>query len=178
MATKYIFVTGGVASSLGKGIISASLGKLLQVGMTPSAQLLYSKEIDGEGTIGHILKCDKIFTFARLRRADQMPIAIERHFYSDVLGNTLKRFDLNGSTIYDLLEQQLNIALVEAQQTIRCIPVSDEDALHLNVPLHTNVLCVERIITGNYGEPIEFYRSVFHPELYELKLTTRRQHKI
>ncbi len=29
MATKYIFVTGGVTSSLGKGIISASLGKLL-----------------------------------------------------------------------------------------------------------------------------------------------------
>lgn len=29
-ATKYIFVTGGVTSSLGKGIISASLGKLLQ----------------------------------------------------------------------------------------------------------------------------------------------------
>ena len=28
-ATKYIFVTGGVTSSLGKGIISASLGKLL-----------------------------------------------------------------------------------------------------------------------------------------------------
>ena len=29
MKTKYIFITGGVASSLGKGIISASLGKLL-----------------------------------------------------------------------------------------------------------------------------------------------------
>ena len=28
--TKYIFITGGVTSSLGKGIISASLGKLLQ----------------------------------------------------------------------------------------------------------------------------------------------------
>lgn len=28
--TKYIFVTGGVASSLGKGIISSSVGKLLQ----------------------------------------------------------------------------------------------------------------------------------------------------
>ncbi len=28
--TKYIFVTGGVASSLGKGIIAASIGKLLQ----------------------------------------------------------------------------------------------------------------------------------------------------
>ena len=30
METKYIFVTGGVTSSLGKGIVSASLGKLLQ----------------------------------------------------------------------------------------------------------------------------------------------------
>lgn len=30
VATKYIFVTGGVASSLGKGIIASSLGKLLQ----------------------------------------------------------------------------------------------------------------------------------------------------
>ena len=30
MDTKYIFITGGVVSSLGKGIISASLGKLLQ----------------------------------------------------------------------------------------------------------------------------------------------------
>lgn len=28
--TKYIFVTGGVASSLGKGIIASSIGKLLQ----------------------------------------------------------------------------------------------------------------------------------------------------
>ena len=30
MSTKYIFVTGGVTSSLGKGILSASLAKLLQ----------------------------------------------------------------------------------------------------------------------------------------------------
>ena len=30
METRYIFITGGVASSLGKGIISASLGQLLQ----------------------------------------------------------------------------------------------------------------------------------------------------
>ena len=30
METKYIFITGGVTSSLGKGIISASIGKLLQ----------------------------------------------------------------------------------------------------------------------------------------------------
>ncbi|MDA0874315.1 MAG: CTP synthase, partial [Bacteroidetes bacterium] len=30
MQTKYVFVTGGVTSSLGKGIICASLGRLLE----------------------------------------------------------------------------------------------------------------------------------------------------
>lgn len=40
-ATKYIFVTGGVTSSLGKGIISASLAKLLQArGYTATIQKL------------------------------------------------------------------------------------------------------------------------------------------
>jgi len=30
MGTKYIFITGGVVSSLGKGITAASLGRLLK----------------------------------------------------------------------------------------------------------------------------------------------------
>jgi CTP synthase len=30
MNTRYVFVTGGVVSSLGKGIIAASLGRLLR----------------------------------------------------------------------------------------------------------------------------------------------------
>ena len=40
-ATKYIFVTGGVTSSLGKGIVSASLAKLLQArGLSVTIQKL------------------------------------------------------------------------------------------------------------------------------------------
>ena len=31
MAVKYVFVTGGVVSGLGKGITAASLGRLLKV---------------------------------------------------------------------------------------------------------------------------------------------------
>ena len=41
MDTKYIFVTGGVVSSLGQGIISASIGKLLQArGFKVTIQLI------------------------------------------------------------------------------------------------------------------------------------------
>lgn len=34
MPTKYVFVTGGVVSGLGKGITAASLGRLLKQGAT------------------------------------------------------------------------------------------------------------------------------------------------
>ena len=37
--TKYIFVTGGVVSALGKGIVAASLGRLLKArGLRVQAQ--------------------------------------------------------------------------------------------------------------------------------------------
>ena len=42
--TKYIFVTGGVTSSLGKGIIAASLAKLLQARGEFTFLLLKKKE--------------------------------------------------------------------------------------------------------------------------------------
>ena len=41
MTTKYIFVTGGVVSGLGKGITAASLGRLLKArGLNIAAQKL------------------------------------------------------------------------------------------------------------------------------------------
>ena len=41
MATKYIFVTGGVVSGLGKGITAASLGRLLKTrGLKVASQKL------------------------------------------------------------------------------------------------------------------------------------------
>ena len=46
---KYIFVTGGVTSSLGKGIIAASLAKLLQArGAKGLAYIL----VNEDGTLG------------------------------------------------------------------------------------------------------------------------------
>ena len=41
MATKYVFVTGGVVSGLGKGITAASLGRLLKTrGLKVASQKL------------------------------------------------------------------------------------------------------------------------------------------
>ena len=145
------------------------------MGMTPSAKLLMMQDNIQDEKAQSILKSSYIFTFTRLRKADDLPIAIERHYYTQTLGSQLQQYDLHHSTIYDLLEHNLKITLNEAIQTIKVVPITIEDAQHLQLETNTDVLCVERVITGVMGEPIEFYRSIFHPGLYELKLKTRRE---
>ena len=39
MAVKYVFVTGGVVSGLGKGITAASLGRLLKLVVTVNSKV-------------------------------------------------------------------------------------------------------------------------------------------
>lgn len=146
-----------------------------RMGMVPSATLLSVEEHLNDAHIQSILQCDELFSFARLRSANQKPIAIERHYYSQPLGEKMKQFNLNDATIYDLLEQNLGITLHEAEQTIKVVAIEKEDAEYLHLTPDKNVLCVERIITGVMGEPIEYYRSIFHPNYYELKLKTKRQ---
>ena len=60
--TKYIFITGGVVSSLGKGIIGASLGKLLRArGFSVAIQ----KFDASTGTL-NVKKLCKVFTNVKM----------------------------------------------------------------------------------------------------------------
>lgn len=114
MATKYIFVTGGVASSLGKGIISSSVGKLLQargynitiqkfdpyINIDPGTLNPYEHgecyvTIDGQETdldLGHYER----FTGIRTTRANNITTGriyqsvIEKERRGDYLGKTIQ----------------------------------------------------------------------------------------
>lgn len=114
MGTKYIFVTGGVVSSLGKGIISASIGKLLQargfritiqkydpyINIDPGTLNPYEHgecyvTIDGQETdldLGHYER----FTDIRTTRANNITTGriyqnvMERERRGDYLGKTIQ----------------------------------------------------------------------------------------
>lgn len=147
------------------------------MGMKPGAKLLYTNIVEDCSEGEKIFNERSLFTIARLRTANNLPIAIERHYYRRELGEQLQHFNLETSTIYDLIERDLCIVMQEAEQNIRCLPISEEDAVHLRIEPGVNVLSVERVITDEVGEAVEYYSSVFHPELYSLRVKTRRKHK-
>lgn len=145
-----------------------------RLGMTPGAVLLEAQRQQASEQEQQYLQCDDVFLIARLRTADDLPIAVERHFYAPEVGEQLATYDLNAVTIYDVIEQQLQLVMVEAEQMICCCPISVEDAALLNIAPHTNVLCIERTILSLDGKVLEYYKSYFHPELYSLRLKIQR----
>ena len=147
---------------------------VVQMGMKPGAKLLSAETVRDFDYGNKVLHQSELFMIARLRTANQIPIAIERHYYTPQLGQEIARYNLDEATIYDLIENELNIAIVEAEQTIRCRAISQEDAAYLQLRPHMNVLYVERVLLGRNGQVIEYYESLFHPELYSLKLKTKR----
>ena len=67
MAVKYVFVTGGVVSGLGKGITAASLGRLLKMrGYSVTMQKFDPYINIDPGTMNSMVKCSLRMMVQRL----------------------------------------------------------------------------------------------------------------
>ncbi|MBP2242922.1 GntR family transcriptional regulator [Cytobacillus eiseniae] len=146
-----------------------------KMGMKPGSKLLAKGMVTEPSYIADLLQVDLFYSIERLRTADSIPIAIERHFYNEELGQKLANYDLETTTIYDTLENSLGIEMEEAEQFISCKEVSEQDAHHLDIPVGSSVLCVERLITDANGTPIEYYMSNFRPDMYVFRIQTKRK---
>ncbi|TCT21716.1 GntR family transcriptional regulator [Melghiribacillus thermohalophilus] len=144
------------------------------MGMKPGSRLLTNKIVSEPEYVSEIIHEEQFYLIERLRTADSIPIAIERHYYSCDLGKQLSQFNLQTSTIYDLIEHELGIDMVEAEQLITCKPVPRDDAKNLEVPIDSNALYVERTITDHHGKMIEYYTSTIKPEMYVFRIKTKR----
>ena len=146
-----------------------------QMGMKPGSKLLFSGVVDPPASIASSMKSDRLHLIKRLRTADGEPIAIESHYYMPELGASLEKYDLHNITIYEVLENDLGVIMYEAEQSITCKPLQNEDAEKLELEAGVNGLVVNRLIKDASGQPIEYYTSVVKPEMYVFRLKMTKQ---
>ena len=146
-----------------------------QMGMKPGSKLLFSGLVTPPDSIAAAMKQERLHLIKRLRTADGEPIAIESHYYAPELGSALERYDLHTITIYDILENDLNVTMHEAEQAISCKPLQIEEADELGLEARVNALMVDRLIKDAAGQPVEYYRSVVKPEMYVFRLKMKKQ---
>jgi len=145
-----------------------------KTGKTPGSQLLFKGVIHDFTKVESRLGIKKIYLIERLRFADQIPIAIEKHYFPENIGKKLEKYDLDTAVIYDLLEKELGLSLWRAKQSITSSIVMENDAKNLNISNRSSVLMSERIIFDSKGHPIEFLNSIFRPDMFSYNVEMKR----
>ncbi|VEF46140.1 GntR family transcriptional regulator [Bacillus freudenreichii] len=144
-----------------------------EMGMKPGSRLLCEKVIEKSEHNIEVFDA-AVYKIERLRYADGIPIAIEKQFYPLDIGIRLTDYDLHNETIFDLLENEIGINLFEAEQFISTEDADERISDLLTIPKGSNVLTVERIITDQYGFPVEFYFGLYRPDMYVFRVKSRR----
>lgn len=157
------------------GNLSTTAETVERMGMTSHIKLVKSEIIRLNGTLQEMTGLEEAYHFIRLRYANHIPIGIERHYYPVALGEELMKFDLNKESFYNLLERELGIKAIDADQNIKADTPSKEDATLLDIPTSTSVLHTERLISDINENFIEFENAYYRSDMYSFKIKLSRK---
>ena len=108
-----------------------------------------------------VLGRSKVLEVRRLNLADGEPFARVTVWCPDDLGAPISRADVERTTFYELLSDQLDEGLGGAVQTIGAALASPDDAALLEVPVGSPVLRCERITSTTSGRAVLLSEHVF-----------------
>lgn len=157
------------------GNLSSTTETIRRMGMSPGAKLILCETVVLPGNLQKQIGLEKAFFISRIRYADAIPVGIEKHYYPIEIGEKLIKYDLNKETLYDLLERELSIPSLEAEQVIKSGIVTKEDAAYLGIPLNTSMLIAERKLTDAQGNFLEFEHASYRSDMYSFKIQLSRK---
>lgn len=117
--------------------------------------------------------------FRRLYLTDQVPHALVHSLVREDLGRRITRSDLEKHPIYHLLQNQLGVALREAQLTVSCQTVGKDgcdnhEVVHLlDITPGSPLLILERVTFDDRGAPVECATHYLRPDVYRLRFMAR-----
>jgi GntR family transcriptional regulator len=115
------------------------------------------------------------YCIKRLLLRDGVPIGIELHYYPLQLGQRLSQSNLNSAVLYDVLESDLGVVFLEADQMITCCHPTVEDAMHLGVSQSMCLLVTERMISDPERNIVEYYKGFFRSDKYCFSMKMSRK---
>jgi GntR family transcriptional regulator len=110
----------------------------------------------------------EVLQIRRLRLADGVPMALETLSVPAVQVPGLAAQDLVDTSFYALLEARYGITIASGRQTIEPTVCYEEESALLAVPLHAPAFLFERTSRTADGAVIEFVRSIYRGDRYQL----------
>jgi len=158
------------------GNITSTTEIITRMGMKPDAKLITHGVVKTSKEIKEITGFQEAYYIKRIRYANDIPIAIEVQYYPVKIGKKLAKLDIEKGTLYDFLEEDLQIKFSEAEQIITSAPLSKEDMVLLGVPESINALVTERLLMDEEGDLIEYYIAYFRSDMYSFRIQLSRKY--
>lgn len=145
--------------------------------ITPHFKLICAIDDLPPTEIAHALKLDsqhKVFLIERVQIADSEPIALARGYWIPEIGERLAQQDLNRISLYEIVEQILNIPLLEADESLSASVADSAMARKLGIPRNSPLLVRRRLTYTSEMRPIEHTTTFYRADRYEYKIQLAR----
>ncbi len=140
-----------------------------QRGLEPQTRLLHLKTFPATEEIAASLQIEpgaEVIEIARLRLANDKPMAIETRYLAREICPELLDEDLEHQSIHRLLIDKFNIPLVRAWHSIEARVLSGQEAELLQVPDGTAGFLVERLTFTIKNQPVTWFRTIYRGDEY------------
>lgn len=118
----------------------------------------------------------KVIYLERLRFADDEPLALERLYLPYARFAGLLALDLASQSLYAILERDLGVRPVLAEESVEALLLSAEEAEIFALPVGSPALLTRRITHDDQGQVIEAATSLYRGDRYRMALVRRRWH--
>jgi GntR family transcriptional regulator len=157
------------------GSLNSTTETIHSMGMKAGAKLISASNIETPYRVQQLANSNQVFHIKRVRYADNTPIGVENSYYPFHIGEKLKQFNLNDIPLYDLLEKELKIHTMEADQVIGAKAISEENTNLLNLPKTTTMLQVERRIYDKDQQFVEYEEASYRADMYSFRINLARK---
>jgi len=149
-----------------------------RAGMTARSKVINQQVVQCDQNVCKKLDLDNntsVLRLDRLRLGDDLPIAFDITWLPMFYGQLLDGHDLKHETIYKILEQEYDIAILRGQYKIKAANASDYMAKHLNIAPGSALLVINRISLTIGDKKIYYQERYYRTDRinYEIQLERR-----
>ena len=136
---------------------------MLSRGHAFSTQVLRSEVAEAGQQVSEYLRIPPgtpVFCIERLRFVNHEPIVLVTTYLPQALCAGLERFDLSSRSLYDILENELGLALASGRRTLEAVAASQREAELLQVEPGAPMVLLDSVSYLRDGTPVEYYHAV------------------
>ncbi len=146
--------------------------------ITPHFRLVSTKEQIPPAEISRALGLaseQKTYLIERVQIANDEPIALARGYWIPEIGEHLIQGDLDTIWLYEIVEQQMHIPLIEADESLSAAVADADIARKLEIPRHAPLLVRRRLTFTTEARPVEHTTTFYRADRYEYTVHLTRR---